>query len=393
MAISGGREPTSVAAGATRTRPGRRARWVIRGLYAVYLVGLAELGSCLVVRWTVPEPGSRALSREAYAQALPRLDPALGWQTPDAPREKESEDCLGRRVVQRTRDGRRVTPMPDGAEPRVALFGDSYAFGDEVGDADTVAAALSTRHGLPTLNYGVNAYGPAQMLLRYRRVAPSLPPSVDFVVFQIFSDNIYRLVNRYRPVFLRSTGFKVWKPYYWGGRLHVPDVRSYEAYVALAEEAFRTDYWATPEPSFPFTFGLARLATTPYAVQNLARVALSLRHRAHAHAYATPELAENMDAVIRDMHSEAAAHGHRPLVFFVLHSELDEGSVTDYVRGVRRRLDVRTVDSYARTPDWSAYRLAGGLSHVNCHPSPAGYAFIASEIHRSLEAQHGPLSP
>ena len=55
---------------------------------------------------------------------------------------------------------------PDGSL-RLACFGDSFTFGDEVQDAWCYPAMLEQRNpGLEALNYGVGAYGTDQALLQ-----------------------------------------------------------------------------------------------------------------------------------------------------------------------------------------------------------------------------------
>jgi hypothetical protein len=62
---------------------------------------------------------------------------------------------------------------------RVAVFGDSFAFGSEAADDDTYAAVLGRE--LPraeVMNFGVPGYGPDQMLLRFREEGAAFHPDV-----------------------------------------------------------------------------------------------------------------------------------------------------------------------------------------------------------------------
>jgi len=64
---------------------------------------------------------------------------------------------------------------------RIAVFGDSFAFGMDVGDDDTFAAQLErTLDHTEVLNFGVLGYGMDQVLLRFR--AEGVPFHPDIVV-------------------------------------------------------------------------------------------------------------------------------------------------------------------------------------------------------------------
>jgi len=83
------------------------------------------------------------------------------------------------------------------ASVRVALIGDSFTYGDEVRCEESWGHVLEAllQPNTQVLNFGVNAYGLNQVLLRYERDVRPWKPKI--VVVSIFSDMIKRVVNIY----------------------------------------------------------------------------------------------------------------------------------------------------------------------------------------------------
>src|SRR5437867_278250 len=79
-------------------------------------------------------------------QQSPWFDAELGWNTPTIPTSESKRNCIKQEVQYSYQDQYRGIPLP--GVPAVALFGDSYTFGDEVDDDATSAAALnaSSKH-------------------------------------------------------------------------------------------------------------------------------------------------------------------------------------------------------------------------------------------------------
>jgi hypothetical protein len=108
--------------------------------------------------------------------------------------------------------------FPEEATPgvlRVAIFGDSYTFGDEVAFADTwgehLEADLAAR-GVPAevLNFGVSAYGMDQAYLRWKQIGRRFHP--DVVVFGLQPENALRNLNVFRSLYFHNTGVPLSKP-------------------------------------------------------------------------------------------------------------------------------------------------------------------------------------
>ncbi|MHB8622277.1 MAG: hypothetical protein ACYC9J_06210 [Sulfuricaulis sp.] len=123
---------------------------------------------------------------ENYANYLKIRDPVLGWP---------SRDSFGHGEYDRS--GSRIVPnFPDPALPScIALFGDSFTWGDEVTPEYAYGNVLSGLMGCRVANYGVVGYGTDQAYLRYDRVIKEDAP---IVILGYYSDNITRNINQER---------------------------------------------------------------------------------------------------------------------------------------------------------------------------------------------------
>ncbi|MEZ6036199.1 MAG: hypothetical protein R3F29_01875 [Planctomycetota bacterium] len=80
------------------------------------------------------------------------------------------------------------TPWPQG--PGVLAVGDSFTFGDQVGDADTWPSRLQEAIDKPVWNGGVFAYSFAQSVLRAEQLLPTLP--VETLLVSLIPDDLRR---------------------------------------------------------------------------------------------------------------------------------------------------------------------------------------------------------
>jgi hypothetical protein len=139
-------------------------------------------------------------------------DPDLGW----APRPgARSRDGLQRVDAGGIRTDAEITVVPRPDVLRVALFGDSFTFGDEVALDDTWGAALErglAARGVPAevLNFGVNAYGTDQAYLRWQRSGRQYRPAVVVLGFQ--PEDVLRNLNVFRPLYFMGSEVPLSKP-------------------------------------------------------------------------------------------------------------------------------------------------------------------------------------
>jgi hypothetical protein len=93
---------------------------------------------------------------------------------------------------QRLRASHDFTRRPASGITRIALFGDSLAFGEEVDNGETIADHLGRRRdNLEVLNYGVHGYGLGQSVLRLEIEGDRLNPDL-YVLTVLFPEDLVR---------------------------------------------------------------------------------------------------------------------------------------------------------------------------------------------------------
>jgi hypothetical protein len=137
-----------------------------------------------------------------------KLDDKLGWRPTPGYSDGKS-DHINAQGLRSTKE------YPDAPGPdvlRIAVFGDSFVYGNEVATKQAWPSIIESLHPtLEVLNYGVSAYGTDQAYLRYITEGSDLAP--DIVVMGFFLDDLVRLVNVYRG-FLSRNEWPLPKPRY-----------------------------------------------------------------------------------------------------------------------------------------------------------------------------------
>lgn len=118
------------------------------------------------------------------------LDEGLGWRYARKPRVSGVN-------AQGVRSEYPYDVESEKGTMRVAAFGDSFVYGNEVEDNETWSHLIEvTDDGLEVLNYGVGGYGTDQAFLRYLKDADELRP--DLVILGFTPVSLRRIENRYR---------------------------------------------------------------------------------------------------------------------------------------------------------------------------------------------------
>lgn len=284
-----GQHPGAAAERSSRGRTSRaRRRLLALGLAAAVSVGALEAGLRVAfadgtfLGYSVPPLGAltnadqRAWIESAQRQELgqdaggsetvSRFDPELGWTV----RTGHSE--AGKRVSTNSwgaRGTREYEEEPAAGMLRVASFGDSFTWCDEVADDDAWQAQIEGYDPrLEVLNFGVAGYGTDQALLRFRREGLH---GARFVVIGIMLENIGRNVNRYRPLWYPRSRAAVTKPRFVlepGGALRLvpqPFTTRQELCDAVLdgsvlEHVRDHEYWLErPAPGIASHFAIGRL--------------------------------------------------------------------------------------------------------------------------------------
>ncbi len=127
-------------------------------------------------------------------------DERLGWTyRPDSVRQAGSF-TINSNGIRSTRDFKEEPPADS---LRIALFGDSFTAGDDVGDDEVWGRQLEImlkEAGLKAevLNFGVGAYGMDQAFLRWQEQGKHFAP--DIVIFGLQPENLARNLNVFRQL-------------------------------------------------------------------------------------------------------------------------------------------------------------------------------------------------
>ncbi len=180
-----------------RAARGRR-RWAVLFVYLAVVLVFFEMSARAVLSRKemfrlvagVDEASSRLRwarrqDRRPLVQPFDVYHPVRGWALRPGLRDVPAFD--GKRLSStdrgyRGRDG--VAERASSSRLRIAALGDSFTFGEDVGDDETWVRQLAILHpGVETVNLGVHAYGHDQMLLTLREEGPRLRPDMVLVGF------------------------------------------------------------------------------------------------------------------------------------------------------------------------------------------------------------------
>jgi len=165
---------------------------------------------------------------------------ALGWDI-------KKQYNLG--LYKTNSDGIRSEKETDKNKPagivRIGLFGDSFTHGDQVPNNKTWAQVLedelkSKNYDTEVLNFGVPGYGLDQAYLKYKNYGSQF--DLDIAVIGLQTENIWRNLNVFRPVYSPATGIPFTKP-----RMYIKEGKPYWANLPplppdKAEEKLISDF-------------------------------------------------------------------------------------------------------------------------------------------------------
>ncbi len=90
-----------------------------------------------------------------------------------------------------------------GSPCRINTYGDSFTQCHQVSDGETWQEILAAHLGEPIRNYGIGGYGAYQALLRLRTHEADPETSAEYVILNIFDDDHYRSIDRWRWIRIR----------------------------------------------------------------------------------------------------------------------------------------------------------------------------------------------
>jgi len=322
------------------------------------------------------------------------LDSILGWRY--RPGYRDSADAIN---SQGLRSPREYEPEPPARVLRVAAFGDSFVYGNEVADSASWPALIEQLFPrIEVLNYGVGGYGVDQAYLRFCAEGVALSPRI--VIIGFVSDDLGRVVNVYRR-FISNREVPLVKPRFSldaGGRLvllpnPLPHASDYERYLRVPQDVVELgahDYWYRPavyrNPAYDysatvrlFTELWLRISARYFAPDRLFRDG-AINPSSTAFRIQTT-LFEEFAAAVR-------AAGARPLVVLLPDREsvvaAQQGRQTTFAP-LARELERRKIEYVDLTAafreaqgDAAKWFMSGG------HYSPAGNRIVAQMLGREL---------
>ncbi len=142
----------------------------------------------------LPIQKAKELSRQGVRnKPNNEYDPVLGW-VPSSGR-METLYINNANSIRVASEGDSIAFVPRPGILRIAIFGDSFTYGDEVSFKDTWGDQLENnlkKQGInaEVLNFGVQGYGMDQAYLRWNKEGYKYAPQI--VIFGLFGDDIYR---------------------------------------------------------------------------------------------------------------------------------------------------------------------------------------------------------
>lgn len=360
---------------------------IMFGLLFLFFEGLVPLAYLLLDKKDIFDHRAMVLERlnETGMEAFKArsADPVLGWDH-FGPRITQGKNCIGTEVGY-TIDvhGARTYEGYDPEAVQVVVVGDSFTNGAEVSDTDAYPAQLAGMIGASVANHGVGGYGPLQSILNLEQKLQYYP-AAKVAILGIMYENIYRMVNSYRPVLYDKAFDYGLKPYMAGGALRpYPDANALddiERFKQYTNDAFDRDFWAKPAYGFPYSWTLAKgLSSKFFIYRKLQKNARKFGVPEYFLAFRSEDFLSELFPLLRHFTEFCSANDLIPLVVFIPHNRYDTRSVTRMIERERERFpegllvgDVGEMDV-----NWARFNLQKPGSGDFCHPSTYGYRKIA----------------
>lgn len=205
---------------------------------------------------------------DGYEEYLEIRDDVLGWPATNG-NKKHGLDEIGARIS---------PAFPDvQSKSCIAVFGDSFTFGDEV-EADAAwANVLAQKVNCRINNFGINGYGSDQAFLRYTNFQHD---TSKIVILSHLSENIIRNVNQYRDLLFWGGGY-AFKPRFildqkdQLSHVNIPTISSddYKSFLQNPNKFLPHEYFRLKGDvgivkfKFPYSFNLVR-AFSHIRIQN-----------------------------------------------------------------------------------------------------------------------------
>jgi hypothetical protein len=320
-------------------------------------------------------------------------DPVIGWDNrgPDLRREN---NCLGEPISYRyDQRGARIHDVDQGERSEVIIVGDSYTHGDEAQGDETYPAVLAKISGRTVANHGVGGHGPVQAFLNLQQKAPLYPQAL-IAVLAIMNENLYRMVNSYRPVLYDGSSEYTLKPFMRDGEIvphpGEPALADLEVFMDEARSSFDEDFWAKPGARFPYLVSVARGLTSNYfRYRKVQKAMRKLGSPEYSLLFQDPEIAANLVSLLNRFTEWSLEAGLMPVAMFIPRNPMDVSSASGFLEQHGGHLHPElSIGDVAAMPgvDWERFNLVDPGRGDTCHPSGYGYRVIAEYLAGLLEA-------
>lgn len=213
----------------------------------------------------------------------------------------------------------------------VSLFGDSFTKGYPILE-QSWPYLLEQKIGNPVLNFGVGGYGTDQALWRFEQYYLD-KITTPYFVLGIMSQNISRIVNRYRGFLTRKVKIGATKPMYSrtpnGSFTKLPNpLKSADEIEKLKNADFLqeiglTDYWyqhfeqynLNHQIHFPYSYFM--LKAMPYYIVRYYNRKIKKDYDAdHKVLYNTPDVSMILEYIIFQFITQVKEHDATPIILF-----------------------------------------------------------------------------
>ena len=290
----------------------------------------------------------------------------------------------------------------------ICLFGDSFTVGCPVIEKSW-PYLLEKKIGRPVLNFGVGGYGTDQAYLRFeKRYVGHI--DTPYVCLVVLSENIARIVNRYRGFYERSSAPLPPKPMFYREtdgsiRLLPNPLKDHREIALLGDISFlrqlgEQDYWF----GFYEQYGFNRGAHFPYAYFFLKQAPFYMRKFYETRVrnnydfkrlYGDDNALAVMEYILLRFVTRVRESGSTPIILFLpVWSDLIDFRTKG--RTVYQDFYHRIRGAHSATYDGASYfapHLDAGediasffISSKNRHPNPYGERIISQGFYNSLKA-------
>jgi hypothetical protein len=222
-------------------------------------------------------------------------------------------------------------------------------------------------------------------------------PRVRIAILGIMYENIFRMVNSYRPLLITKGTTYALKPY-----MKADDIQPHPGHDAFkgvdtfkryANDAFDNDFWARPPQRFPFFISFVQATRTNFFYyKKLPRKLRKIGLPEFALAYRSDKFSQELVSLLGLYDEFAKKHNIIPVVLFIPRDKFDTRSALHFIDANRQHLPENLLigDVGTAAVDWERYNLLDTREADNvrfCHPSPYAHQQIADFIAELLQSR------